>query len=440
MSTRRSALLTPAIFLTIAILVSTSRPLWLDEILQLIETRQTSAIHLILDVRQAPGAVPLGYLVQQIALRITGYSTLLARLPSALLQAAAVFFVALIARHCGLKRPWVAAAIFAAFPQTLRYAAESRVYAQALLFSVVATYLYLRLARSPTRAAAAQYWLALTLGVYTHPYSIFVAVAHLIHAVICKARRTALLCGSAVALGSIAFLPWFLWAHPAWQASSAVSGLRFSFSIKTPLMIFREFAGAGYFGSALLLLLCFFALKEGRMENGGHLLLILWITTPLLMALTGDAASGYFIAARQIIWVLPAVAILAAAGIECYPRARLAFAAVLALICIRQSIVFYSSPSENWELAAKVLVQQVREGACLAVAPPEQAPLYEFFQPDLRTGPCNPRRIVLAITPAATYVQERNAMAGFTSAGYRLASIQVIGRSQIVLFREPGGP
>ncbi len=167
MSIRRSALLIAAIFVSIAILVSTIRPLSLDKILQLIETRQRSAMRLILGVRQTPGAAPLGYLVQQSALRITGYSTLLACLPSALFEAAAVFFVALIACQCGLKRPWCAAVIFAGFPQTLRYAAESRTYAQALFFPVLGTYLYLRMARSPTQAAAGRYCLALTLAVYT---------------------------------------------------------------------------------------------------------------------------------------------------------------------------------------------------------------------------------------------------------------------------------
>jgi hypothetical protein len=73
----------------------------------------------------------------------------------------------------------------------------------------------------------------------------------------------------------------------------------------TPLMLFREFAGAGYFGSALLLLLCFAALKEGRMDKGGRLVLIVWIATVPIAVLCGDAAFGYFIAARHMIWVLP---------------------------------------------------------------------------------------------------------------------------------------
>lgn len=435
MSTRHSAPLTAAIFLAIAISVSTIRPLWLDEILQLIETRQTSLIRMTLHVRQTPGAMPLGYLVQQIALKITGYSTTFARLPSALFEAAAVFVVALIAHQSGLKRPWVAAAIFAVFPQTLRYAAESRTYAQALFFSVVATYLYLRLARNPTPAAAAHYWLALTLAVYTQPYSISVGVAHWICSMISRLGKTALLCGSAVALASIAFLPWFWWAHAAWAASNATSGFQFAFSIRTPLMLFREFAGAGYFGSALLLLLCAGALPGSCIDKPKRMLLVLLIASAPVMVLCADAAFGYFVAARQIIWVLPAAAILTAAAIECHPRVGWGLTALLAIICIRQSIVFYRSPGENWELAAMALAEQVREGNCLAVAPAEQAPLYEFFQPELRTRPCRSGSIVLAITPAATDAQERNALASLVAAGHKVASVRTVGRTRIVLFQ-----
>jgi uncharacterized membrane protein len=435
LNTRRSAQLTAAIFVSIAIPVSTIRPLWLDELLQLIATRQTSIVRLLVDVRQTPGAAPLGYLVQQIALRITGYSPTFARLPSALFGAAAVFIVALIARQCSLKYPWLAAAIFAAFPQTLRYATESRTYAQALFFSSVATCLYLRLARSPTPAAALRYWLVLALAVYTQPYSIVVGLPHLIHSFLGGARKPALLCGSAVALSSLAFLPWFCWAHAAWQASNAISGFQFSFSIKTPLMLFREFAGAGYFGSALLLLLCAAALPGRCIDKPKRMLLILLIASAPVMVLCADAAFGYFVAARQIIWVLPAVAILTASVIECHPRAGLGLTALLVLICIRQSIVFYRSPGENWELAAKVLAEEIREGNCLVVAPAEQAPLYEFFQPELRTRPCRSGGIVLAITPAATDAQERNALASLVAAGHKVASVRTVGRSRIVLFR-----
>ncbi len=149
MSPQRSALLTAAIFVAIAISVASIRPLWLDEILQLIDTRQPSTIQMISALRQTPGAVPLGFLAQQAALKIAGYSMVRARLPSALFGASAVFVVALLGSQLGLKRGWHAAVIFAFFPLTLRYATESRVYSQALFLSVLATHLYLRLTKRP---------------------------------------------------------------------------------------------------------------------------------------------------------------------------------------------------------------------------------------------------------------------------------------------------
>jgi len=200
-------------------------------------------------------------------------------------------------------------------------------------------------------------------------------------------------------------------------------------------MLFREFAGAGYFGSALLLLLCAGALAGSCIDKPMRMLLVLLIASAPVMVLCADAAFGYFVAARQIIWILPAVAILTAAAIECHPRVGWGLTALLAIICIRQSIVFYRSPGENWELAAMALAEQVREGNCLAVAPAEQAPLYEFFQPELRTRPCRSGSIVLAITPAATDAQERNALARLVAAGHKVARVKTVGRTRIVLFQ-----
>ncbi len=433
----RGALLTAAIFLAIAIPVSAIRPLWLDEILQLMETRQPSTTRMIMDVRQTAGAAPLGYLVQQEALKTTGYSMVLARLPSALFTAAAVFLVAVLGTEFGLRRGWLAGAIFGLFPLTLRYAAESRVYSQALFLSILATYLYLRLIERPGPGSAALYWLVLTAGIYTQPYAVCVGMAHLLCSVIYRERKTALLCGSALLLAFLAFLPWFAWARAGWAASSVINGFQFSFSPKTPLMLFREFAGAGYWGSGLLLLLCAGALRAGCLGARERVLLVLSVCTVPLVVLCGDAWFGYFIAARQIIWILPAVAILAAAAIEHYPRAGLALAVLLAIVCIRQSAVFFRSPSENWQLAANAIADRVQQGECLFVAPPEQVTLYRFFHPELGTGQCDMRSVVLAITPAATAAQRRIATTGLLSAGYRQASQEIVGQSKIVLFQRP---
>ena len=46
------------------------------------------------------------------------------------------------------------------------------------------------------------------------------------------------------------------------------------------------------------------------------LLLILLIAAPVVLALAADGLFGYFVATRQILWVLPSVAVFAALGIE----------------------------------------------------------------------------------------------------------------------------
>ncbi|MSV35938.1 MAG: hypothetical protein EXQ47_10130 [Bryobacterales bacterium] len=138
----RSGLAAAAIFFLIASALSGVLPLWLDEILQLRETRNTSTAEMLATVPRNSGAVPLGYLVQQAVLKITGYSARWARLPAMLFGSAAVFLVALLAAELGFTRPWLSAAVFAAFPVTLRYATEARVYSQALFFSVLATLIY----------------------------------------------------------------------------------------------------------------------------------------------------------------------------------------------------------------------------------------------------------------------------------------------------------
>jgi 4-amino-4-deoxy-L-arabinose transferase-like glycosyltransferase len=439
MSPARSAILAAVLFAAIAIPLSAVRPLWLDEILRLIETRRPSTIAMLDSLRQTPGAVPLGYIVQRAVVRIGGYSRVVERLQAVLFGAGAVFIVALLGTELGLRRGWQAAVIFAVFPMTLRYATESGVYSQALFFSVLATLLHVRLAHAllakrPAVALAGPYCLAVTAAVYTQPYSLSVGLAHLLWSCIRRAGREALLSGSALALAVIAFLPWFWWSRRGWHSGVEISAFHFSVSAKTPLMLFRELSGAGYWGSGLLLILCAVALRAKPLGRGVRILLLLLIATVIGGALAGDAWFDYFIAARQFLWLLPAVAILAAAGLEASPRAGIVIAALLMIVCVRQSAVFFAAPGEDWQKAADVLADKVGKGDCLAVAPPEQASLYAFFHPELRNGRCRTSRIMLAITPAATSTVSAAAFSTLIAAHYYKENEETVGRSRIVYF------
>jgi len=155
----RDGVITAALFLLIAITLSGVLPLWLDEILQLMTTKGTSVPQLIASIPNSSGSAPLGYLTQREILSMTQYSVRMARLPSALFMSGTVFLIAFLGVELGVKRPWLAAMIFATLPLTIRYGTEARVYAQAVFFSMLASLIYLRMAK-PLRGRLSVYYFA----------------------------------------------------------------------------------------------------------------------------------------------------------------------------------------------------------------------------------------------------------------------------------------
>jgi uncharacterized membrane protein len=426
---------TPALlFLALALPLAGMRPLWLDEILQLLDTRQPSAAAVIALSRHDPGNVPLGYLVQHAVLKVIGYSVWRARLPAVLFGGAAIFLAGLLGRELGLRVGWKSAALLAVFPLTLRYGTEARVYSQALCFSLLATWIYVRLARKPDWSLAIAYWLALMACAYTQPYSVSVGLAHVLWAAAQRRRKAAWLGGAALTLAVAAFVPWYVQSKAMWTADLAGRYV-IPASLRTPLMIFREFSGAGYWGSALLAVLFVLTAARRCLPRDMLTLLVLLIVAPIASAVASDAYFGYFLAARQFLWGLPAAAILAAAAMEHPSRTARTAAALLAIVCIWQNFRFFSDPHENWQAAADVLEDRVEHGDCLMVAPPEHAVLYKFFYPALQRAGCRGNRIVLAVTPYASIAQREAAMTTIASKGYRPERADTVGGSIVAQFR-----
>jgi hypothetical protein len=167
--------------------------------------------------------------------------------------------------------------------------------------------------------------------------------------------------------------------------------------------------------------------------------LVLLIGAPIAAVLGADALFNYFLAARQFIWVLPAIAILAAMAVERYPRAGVTLSALFGIICFWQCLRYFTAPRENWESAASAIAEQVERGACLVVAPPEHARFYEFFSPELSRADCRSPTMVLAITPYTTRAQQETAVAALIKDRYRLERETVVGRSVVVFFRSLTG-
>ncbi len=429
MTTAKGGIVIATAFVAIAICLGGVLPLWLDEIIQLRETRNTTPAQLIAALPGQPGAAPLGYLTQQFALGVTGYSVRMARLPSALFIAGTIFLTAILAADLGMAKPWLASVLLALMPIVLRYACESRIYTQALFFSTLATVLFMRLMKSEGFGIACLYYVTLACAVYSQPYAIFIAPAHILYALITGNRRTQLLTTAAAIAALASFLPWYFYAKAIWMAGIAGGEVRFVATAKTPLMLFREIAGAGYWGSGLLLILWVIAARRS-------VFLWLCIGIPVILALTADALFGYFVATRQILWVLPAVAILAASALERQPRIAIPVAAIFAAFCLFQSYRNFTSPREDWQLAADTISTEVARGACLMVVPPEQQYSYAFFRPELAKHPCPAPHTVVAFTPYATPAERAAANASLAAAGYQRRSATEAGRTDVVIFSQ----
>jgi 4-amino-4-deoxy-L-arabinose transferase-like glycosyltransferase len=434
MTPARSGLLLSLVFLAFAIAFSGALPLWLDEILQLLETRDTSVVQMLTVLPRNPGAAPLGYLVQQTTLRIGGYSVRRARLPMAVFASAAVFLVTLLAFELGIRWPWLAATLFAMFPLTFRYATESRVYSQALLFSLLATLIYVRAAKRPSWGLMLVYGLVLTAAIYTQAFAASVGLAHVLWSLL-RREKTLFWMGAVVlAAAVLLFLPWYFWSKDMWAAGIGPNALHFSITFRTPLMLFRELAGAGYWGSGLLLILCVIAILSGMPSPGTQSLLIVMIAVPILAILAADFAFNYFIAARQFIWVLPAVALLAAGAVEKYPRCGLALAAGFCFVGLMQSAKYFTAPHEDFHLAAGELMKQSQQGVCVVFAPKELSRLYEFFEPKVAAAPCDMPRLVLAVTPYTSEKDRTTATAEIMGRGYKKEREEQLGGSSLVFF------
>jgi hypothetical protein len=431
-----------AVFALLAAVLISQKPLIMDEVLFLSPARQPTLHEVVRRTREHTGAVPLGFLIENLWLRFTGYSVWLARLPSALFGVASILAVGALARKLPAESPsavsqWLASVLFAAFPLTLRYALEARPYMLALLLSLVLTLLFLELAERPTFVVASAYALAAVLTVYTQPFAAFVCGAHFLWAAIYRKRRAAAYVGAASAIAAAALVPWYLSARSAWAHEIAEQSFRFVFTVKTPLMLVRELTGAGYWGFGIVLALCALGAARGRLDRKALVLLLLLIAVPLLGGLFADALFGYFLATRQFLWVLPAVAILGASAWEARLRETAAIALLAVILCGYKSVRYFTQPEPDWDAAATAIAGEVDRGACFRVTPEIARGLYAYFAPQLDKTPAVCPSVVAAALPSTSEHDRDALIEDLVHGGYAELRTANVGGTFVAVLRRP---
>ena len=216
---------------TVLLLVNLgSRPLWGDEIINVIIDRQDLNSVLANLLVTAPGPTtrlvgldvhpPFFHLIQHTWLKLAGSSELAVRLPSVVYGLIALFLLYRIGRLIdGRATARWALLLVAISPFWLLYARMGRYYALTAMQGLASTLLYLELLKRPTRARWAAYFLVNTAMLYTDYLVATLLICQVVYLTWARPTRRWLVTWTAtMALVGAVYLPWF---H-VWLKQSAI--------------------------------------------------------------------------------------------------------------------------------------------------------------------------------------------------------------------------
>ena len=379
--------------------------LWLDEVLTLTGAAQPDLASLMENLRKQQGATPLAFLIPHWTIGLFGLSALAARLPSILASAASLPALYLLARRAGLAMPSFAVAVFAVWPLQLRYALEARPYAMALCLGMWLTVVFLQRAHWSVYAV-----LTIAMGL-THPYSLVIPAAHLTWS-LWQDRARAILPAAALAATACALIPWYAHFSADWRAQSTLQQLVL-WNPRAALVFLREISGSGYLGTAILLA----GIVRGFTKPlAARKFWVVAAALPLVAIPAANSVFDYFFAVRQLIYILPAVAILFCV----FPRKLLLGFLILSLY---SDVTWLMRPREDWSAASDAIATAVSESGCVQFVG-DSRKLFAFFRPELaaRTCPADAPRVVLA---GSTYEPTQSAaQAALLGRGLRKQSEQ----------------
>jgi len=392
-----------------------SRPLWLDEVLQLEGTTRSNWRNVIQYVFVNPGGAPLGYLAQHWIIAIAGCSIWTARALSAVAGAGCLLLYAAVAHRLGFRGAAVTIAIssWAVCPLAVRYSLEGRPYMQGLFFALAAVAAQLYLARTGRIHAAIVLGVCLVAALYSQPFAVFAPLGFSACQVAqSRNSRCAVLTFAAYALAGLSFVPWLILATPAWHQTIAHIPGGFVWSPSLALVLLRECVGDGYPAAApaLLLAIAGAVAIARRPFRDRRLPLAAAVLASVGLALAADARFHYFFAARQLIYMVPFLLLLAAEGLTMLwarPRLRapaVVLAGVFLIAAVHKDYVHLRDRSEDWGKLSQHLTAAAR-GGCILL-PGDSASelgLYTVFSPGIAHQICDPAlssaRIVIPLHP-----------------------------------------
>jgi mannosyltransferase len=295
-----------------------SGPLWLDETLS-VEIARLPLGELHEALRQ-DGAPPVYYLLLKAWIALLGTGTTAVRLLTVLLVPLALGLAWLLGRRlAGVAGARATLVVLATLPWTMRYGSETRMYLLVVVLVLAGALLVHRLHAGPSRAAVAGLAAVSGLLLLTHYWALFllavVGLAHLPGAA--RRRPGAVRVVVALALGSLAFLPWL----PTFLFQAAHTGapwadpLRAVELLRTP----RYWGGGADTGRTGLAVLLVALAVAGAVRRADARRLGAVAAATLLLAWAVVYVGGGAYTGRYTAVVVPLVAATAALGAVSLP-------------------------------------------------------------------------------------------------------------------------
>ena len=386
-------------YAAILLLMAPHLSLWLDEVLTLSGAKEPDLAAMLVNLQKQQGATPLAFLIPRWAIQIFGFSLWSTRLPSILAAVAACPAVFLLGRRAGLRQPFAAVLVFALWPLEVRYALEARPYALAVCLSAWLTVLFLE------RWSDAAYVVLVVALALTHPYGLFLPAAHLLWAILSD-RERAMAPALGLALSAAALLPWYLHFQDGWRAISAQQHLG-AVNWRAPLVFLREISGSGYVGTALLAI----GIAMARPLASAR---FWWLAlaVPMIAVPVANVVFDYFFAVRQLIFLLPLLALLFVAGSEAVKSWGRCLVAAFLIASLYANVMWTQRPREDWSAAADLAASEVSNGACVRFVGDSQK-LFVVFHPELAQHACyeDAPRVVIAGSTYESVADDRAAHA-----------------------------
>jgi mannosyltransferase len=296
---------------------------WLDEICSILEANpDIKWSDLEATIMVSDPHPPLYFALMKILFQLFGYTTLVARVFSAIVGVGGVYALYLLGKEINNKNTGLLAAFLLAINSFhIYYSQEVRMYALLVLLTVLSYYKLVVYLKENTYKNAILYGLFTGLMLLTQFFGLFVLVSQviiLLFVFIKKEKPYKLLFFKQLIASGLVIIISFL---PALNIFIETTKKKYTAiqptTIDTVFLIFKDFVQQSYIllflYSCLIVVCIYYALKEKMKQN--YLLLFSWIIITLALPILRSYLVTPMIVSRYFITILPAFIILVSIAI-----------------------------------------------------------------------------------------------------------------------------